>query len=99
MYIFSFSLCTCTVFLIICPHCLPEFYHPFMPKIFSFLSMKNHESRQKKHLSLDVNIFKKVGTNIQTWGAFEPGPAVHHTGGDIWWHNSLSLTNVECTRS
>lgn len=42
--------------------------------------MKNHESRQK-HLSLDVNIFMKVGTNIQTWGAFEPAPAVHHTPG------------------
>lgn len=55
--------------------------------------MKNHESRQN-HSSLHVNIFKKVGTSIQTWGAFEPGPAVHHTGGDIWWQNSLSLTNV-----
>lgn len=42
--------------------------------------MKNHESRQK-HLSLDVIIFKKVGTGIQTWGAFEPAPAVHHTPG------------------
>lgn len=73
-----------------------------MPKEFFnyyllFLSMKNHESRQN-HSSLHVNIFKKVGTSIQTWGAFEPGPAVHHTGGgDIWWQNSLSLTNVECT--
>lgn len=64
---------------------MPEFYHSFMPKDFFyyyllFLSMKNHESRQN-HSSLDVNIFKKVGTSIQTWGAFEPGPAVHHTGG------------------
>lgn len=73
------------LFLIICPNCLPEFYHSFMPKEFFyyyllFLSMKNHESRQN-HSSLDVNIFKKVGTSIQTWGAFEPGPAVRHTGG------------------
>lgn len=64
---------------------MPEFYHSFMPKEFFyyyllFLSMKNHESRQN-HSSLHVNIFKKVGTSIQTWGAFEPGPAVHHTGG------------------
>lgn len=70
----------------------------YAKNIFIFIHEKSRITT-KKHLSLDVNIFKKVGTNIQTWGAFEPGPAVHHTGGDIWWHNSLSLTNVECTRS
>lgn len=67
-------------FLIIRPNCLPEFCRPFMPKIF-FILIHEKSRITTKTFIMDVIIFKKVGTGIQTWGAFEPAPAVHHTPG------------------